>query len=78
MDRERAILFVVMKFHLGGVIAGFTVDEIADGGVFDNHFGPEGIAREAEKEGAFIGSYFNYNVSPAGDNMLSINYLMLR
>ncbi len=72
MDGERATLFIVAEFHLRSVVTGLAFDEIADSGVFYNHFGPERVSGESEKIGALVGGDFNYNVGPAGQNMLSI------
>ena len=66
MDGEGTFLVVVVELHLGSVETGFAVDKIADGGVFDNHFGPERITRKAEEVGAFIGGDFDDDVGPAG------------
>ena len=49
VDGKGAMVSIIMKRHLRGVVAGFAVDKVADGGVFDDHFRPEGIAGEAEK-----------------------------
>ena len=72
MDGERAMFFIIMKLHLGSVETGLAVDEITDGGVFDDHFGPKGIAREAEEIIAFVGGDFNDDVSPAGEDVVSV------
>ena len=69
MDGERAALIVVMKLHLRGVEAGFAFDEVADGGVFYDHARPEGVPREAEEIGAFIGQDFDDDIGPAGENV---------
>lgn len=66
MDGERTVLAVVAEFHLRGIETGFAVDKITDGGVFDDHFGPERIAGKAEKISAFVGGDFNDDVGPAG------------
>ena len=69
VDGEGATFVIVVELHLGGVIAGLTIDEIADSGVFDNHFGPEGISGETEKIGAVVGENLNDNISPAGEDV---------
>lgn len=78
MDGEGATLVVVVEFHLRGVVAGLTVDEIADGGVFDDHSGPEGVSREAEKVGALVGNYLHDNVGPASEDVGSLFDFMIR
>lgn len=69
VDGEWAILRVVVKFHLRGVKTGFAVDEIADGGVFNNHFGPERVAGETEEVSTLVGSDFDNDVGPASDDV---------
>ena len=69
MDREWAAFVVVVELHLGGVEAGFAVDEVADGGVLYNHLGPEGVTGEAEEIGAFVGGDFDDDVGPAGEDV---------
>ena len=49
VDGKRAMLGIVVKGHLWGVVAGFAVDKITDSGVFYNHLGPEGVARKTEE-----------------------------
>ena len=66
MDREGAILGVVMKLHLGGVKTGFAFDEVTDCGVLDNHFRPERVAGETEEKVAFVGCDFDDDIGPAG------------
>ena len=66
VNGERTVLLVVVEFHLGSIEAGFAIDKIADGGVFDDHFGPERIARKAEEIGAFVGGDFDDDIGPAG------------
>lgn len=70
MDGERAIPVVIVELHLRGVVAGFTVDEITNCGVFDDHFGPERITRETEEISALVGGGFNDDISPAGNDVL--------
>ncbi len=77
VDGERTVLLVVAKFHLGSVETGFAVDKVADGGVFDNHFGPERIAGEAEKIGTFISGDFDDDVGPAGQDVLGFLDLVI-
>ena len=55
-----------MKLHLGGVVAGLAVDKITNGSVFDDHFGPERVARKTEKICTLIGGDFDDNIGPAG------------
>ena len=55
--------------HGRGVETGFAFDEVAKTRVFDDHFGPERVAREAEEELAVRGGDFDDDVGPAGDNM---------
>ena len=78
MNGEGAALVVVVEFHLGGIVAGLTVDEIADGGVFDDHFGPEGVSGEAEKVGALVGNYLHDDVSPASEDVGSLFDFVVR
>jgi len=66
MDGEGTIFFVVVELHLRGVETGFAFNEVADGGVFDNHFRPERVAGKAEEIVSGIGRDFNDDVSPAG------------
>ena len=54
---------------MGGVETGFAFDEITNRGVFDDHFGPEGVAGEAEKVRFLVGGYFNDDVGPTGEDM---------
>ena len=60
-----------MKLHLRGIKTSFTIDEITNGGIFDNHFRPERISGKAEKIGTTIGGDFNNNIGPAGENVFS-------
>ena len=69
MNGKGALFGIVMEFHLGGIETSFTFDEVADGGIFDDHFGPERVARETEKECTAISGNFDDDVGPAGDNM---------
>ena len=78
MNGEGAALVVVVEFHLGGIVAGLTVDEITDSGVFDDHFGPEGVSGEAEKVGALVGDYLHDDVGPAGEDVGGLFDLMIR
>ena len=77
MNGEGAALVVVVEFHLGGIVAGLTVDEIADSGVFDDHFGPEGVSGEAEKVGALVGDHFHDDISPASEDVGSLFDFMI-
>ena len=69
MNREGTAFVVVVEFHLGGIVAGFAVDEVADSGVFYDHARPERVSREAEEIGAFIGQNFDDDVGPASENV---------
>ena len=51
------------------VETGFAFDEIAKFGIFDDHFGPEGVARETEKESALISGGLDDDISPARNDM---------
>ena len=77
VHREGAALVVVMELHVRGVETGFAFDEIADGSVFDDHFGPERIAGKTEKVGFLIGGDFDDNVGPASENMVGFENLAL-
>ena len=77
VQRERAAILVAAELHVGSVEAGFAFHEVANGGVLDNHLGPEGIAWEAEKVGFLIGGDFDDDVSPAGEDMLGFENLAL-
>lgn len=77
MDRKGTFLFVVVKFHLRGVVTGFAVDKITNCSVLNDHSRPKGITRETEKVSAIIRGYFNYDVSPAGKNMLSLKNFLI-
>ena len=66
MDGKGAMVSIVTEFHLGSVEAGFAIDKITDGGVFDDHFGPEGIARKTKKVGTFVSGDFDNDVGPTG------------
>lgn len=72
MNGEGATLFVTAKLHLRSVVAGFTINEVADSSVFYNHFGPERIARKTEKIRTFVGSNLDDDVSPAGEDVFGI------
>ena len=72
MNGERATLFVTAKLHLGSVVAGFTINEIADFSVFYDHFGPERIARKTEKIRTFVGSNLDDDVSPTSEDVFGI------
>ena len=77
MDGKRTLFRIVAELHLRGIEAGFTIYEVADGGVFDDHFGPEGVARETKKESTLIGGDFNDDIGPAGKNVFSVEDLMV-
>ena len=72
MDGKGAMLVVVVELHLRGIVAGFAVNKITNSGVFDDHFGPEGVARKAEKIRALIGGDFDDDIGPTGENMLGV------
>ena len=69
---EGAVLLVVVEGHLWGVETGFALDEITESGVFDNHFGPEGVAGEAEEEVALVCGGFDDDIGPAGDDVFGV------
>lgn len=69
------MFFVIVKLHLGSVETSLAIDKIANGGVFYDHFGPERVAREAEKVRALVCLYFYDNVGPAGEDMLGVKDL---
>lgn len=69
VDGEGATFVIVVECHLGGVVAGLAVDEVADGGVFDDHLGPEGISGKTEKVGTLVGGDFDDDVGPAGEDV---------
>ena len=71
VDGEGAFFSVVVEFHLGSVVAGFAVDEIADFGILNNHLGPERIARETEKVGAFIGGKSDETAEPLSPEQIA-------
>jgi len=75
--REGTLSFVIMQGHLRSVEASFAFYVVAKFGVFDDHFGPEGVAREAEKEGTFVGSDFDNDVGPAGYDVFSVGNFMI-
>ena len=77
VDGEGAFVFVVVEGHAGGVEAGFAFDEVAKFGVFDDHFGPEGVAGEAEEIVAGGGGDFDDDVGPAGEDVFGLFYLMI-
>lgn len=70
VDGEGAVVFVVVELHLGSVETSLAFDEVADGGVFFDHFGPEGVAREAEEIIAAVSGDFDDDVGPAGEDVL--------
>ena len=70
VDGEGAVVLVIVEGHLGSVEAGFAADKIAELGVFDDHFGPEGVPREAKEEVALVGGDFYDYVGPAGKNLV--------
>ena len=72
VNRKWAMMLIVMELHLWGVKTGFALYEIANGGVFDNHFGPKRIAWETEKIIALIGSNLYDNICPAGEDVLGM------
>ena len=72
VDRKRTIFAIVVQLHLWSIKTGFAINEITNCGIFDNHFRPKRVAREAEKVRASIGADFNHDVGPAGENMLSV------
>lgn len=72
VDGEGAFLFVVVEGHLRGVEAGFATDVVAEFGVFDDHFGEEGVAGEAEEEVAIGGGDFDDYVGPAGEDVAGV------
>ena len=78
VDGEGAAVFVVVKFHLGGVETSFALHEITNRGVFNDHFGPERVARKAEKVGFFFGSDFYYDIGPAGEDVFGLENFLLR
>jgi len=69
---ERAVLLVVVKSHLRGVETGFALNEITEFGVFDNHFGPEGVAGETEEEVALVCGGFDDDIGPSGDDVFGV------
>ena len=73
VDGEGTLVLVVVESHAGGVEAGFPVDEVAKLGVFDDHFGPEGVSGEAEEEVPVVGGDFDDDVGPARDNLFDIS-----
>lgn len=77
MDGKGALLRIVVEFHLRGVEASLAFDEVADGGILDDHLGPERVARETEKVGAMVGGDFDDDVSPAGDDVFGLENLMV-
>ena len=72
MDGKGAFLGVIAELHLGGVKASFAIDKVANGSVFDDHFGPERIAREAEEVIAVVGGDFDDDVGPAGEDVVGL------
>lgn len=78
VDGERAVLVVITKFHLGGVVASFAVDKIANFGVFHYHFGPERVAGEPEKVGAFVSCNLDNDIGPASKDVLGFLDFFIR
>lgn len=72
MDREGAVVTIIVELHLRGVKTGFTFDEIANFGVFNNHFGPKWIAGEAEKVVAAGSTSLNDDISPTSNDVFSV------
>lgn len=77
VDRKRTMLGIVVELHLRSVETSLTLDEVTDSGVFDDHLGPERIARETEKESTMISGDFDNNIGPASDNMLGVENLII-
>lgn len=76
--REWAVLAIVVELHLGSVKASLAIDEIANGGIFDNHLRPEWVAWEAEKVSAVVGGNLDDDVGPAGENVFGFLDLLVR
>lgn len=72
VNRERATVFVAEKFHVGGVETGFALDEVANSGVFHDHFGPERVAGKTEKVGFLVGGHLDDDVGPTSENVFGV------
>lgn len=77
MNGKGTLFRIVAELHLRGIEAGFAIYEVADGSVFDNHLGPEGVAGKTEKESTLIGGDFDDDIGPAGENVFGLDNLMV-
>ena len=61
-----------------GIVASLAVDKVADGSVFDDHFGPKRVAGETEKIGAFVRGDFYDDISPTSKDMFGFEDFFVR
>jgi hypothetical protein len=70
-------VFVEMELHGWSVKASLTVDKIAEFGVFDNHFAPEWVAREAKEKITLVCGNFDNDIGPTRDNVVGFDNFVI-